>query len=307
MDIRMDQDYLIQKWLSGELTPEEEKAFEAMDDAPFLKKIAGNATKFRALQFSKAKQYDDFKKVLDSRTKPVRKLNWVHPLMQIASILVVGFAIFYFLINDSLTQVETQFGEKVTISLPDGSAVTVNALSEIAYNENNWNSERKIKLEGEAFFDVAKGKQFVVSTSTGEVTVLGTEFNVRQRDNFFEVKCFEGTVKVNFEDHETILKVGDNVRWYHGVLEQGKNTFSIPQWTKNVSDFQRVDVVEVFAELERQYGVKITLENVDRERLFTGGFVHDNLDNALKSITVPLDLDYVILETDKVRVKAREK
>ncbi|MGB5370802.1 MAG: DUF4974 domain-containing protein, partial [Flavobacteriaceae bacterium] len=74
-----------------------------------------------------------------------------------------------------------------------------------------------------------------------------------------------------------------------------------------VSDFQRLNVAEVFAELERQYGVTVTLENVDGKRLFTGGFVHDNLDNALKSITVPLDLDYVILETDKVRVKPREK
>lgn len=307
MKMRMDKDYLIQKWLAGELTPDEEKAFEKMENAPFLKSIAGDATKFRASQFSRAIPYDDFKKVLNAHNTPVRKLNWARPLMRVASIFVVGFALYYFLFYDNLTRIETEFGEKVTIDLPDQSSVSINALSEIAYDEKNWNSERKIKLEGEAFFDVAKGKQFVVSTPTGEVTVLGTEFNVRQRDNFFEVKCFEGTVKVNFEDHETILKVGENVRWYHGVLEQGKNTFSIPQWTKNVSDFQRVDVVEVFAELERQYGVKVTLENVDRERLFTGGFVHDNLDNALKSITVPLDLDYVILETDKVRVKPREK
>lgn len=303
----MDQDYLIQKWLAGELTPEEEKAFEALEDAPFLREIAGDATKFRASQFSKAEQYDDFKKVLEAHKTPVRKLNWVRPLMRIASVFVLGFALYYFFFYDSLTQVETLFGEKVTIDLPDGSAVTVNALSEIAYNEKNWNSERKIKLEGEAFFDVAKGKQFVVSTPTGEVTVLGTEFNVKKRDSFFEVKCFEGRVRVNIQDHETILKVGDKVRWYNGVIEQGENTYSIPQWTKNVSDFQRVDVVEVFAELERQYGVKVTLENVGGERPFTGGFVHDNLDNALKSITVPLDLDYVILETDKVRVKPREK
>lgn len=307
MEMRMDHDYLIQKWLAGELTPEEEKAFEALEDAPFLREIAGDAAKFRASQFSKAKQYDDFKKVLDAHKTPVRKLNWVRPLMRIASIFVVGLTLYYFFVYDSLTQVETQFGEKVTINLPDGSAVTVNALSEIAYYEKNWNGNRKIRLAGEAFFDVAKGKQFVVSTPTGEVTVLGTEFNVRQRDDFFEVKCFEGTVKVNFEDHEAILDQGDKVRWYHGVLEQGINTYSVPQWTKNVSDFQRVDVAEVFAELERQYGVKATLENVDGERLFTGGFVHDNLDNALKSITVPLDLDYVILETDKVRVKPREK
>lgn len=303
----MDQDYLIQKWLAGELTPEEEKAFEAIGDAPFLRKIAGDATMFRASQFSKAKKYNDFKKVLDAHKTPVRKLNWVRPLMRIASILVVGFALYYFFIYDNLTRVETQIGEMITIDLPDESSVSVNALSEIAYNEKSWNRDRKIKLEGEAFFDVAKGKQFVVSTSAGEVTVLGTEFNVKQRGNIFEVKCFEGIVRVNIEDHEAVLNQGDNIRWYDGAFEQGKNSYSIPQWTKNVSDFKRVAVAQVFDELERQYGVTVTMENVDGKRLFTGGFVHDNLENALKSITIPLDLDYVILQTDKVRVKPREK
>ncbi|MCW5515723.1 FecR family protein [Muriicola sp. Z0-33] len=303
----MNKDYLIQKWLTEELTPEEQKAFEALEDVSFLKGIADDAKNFRASQFSKAKTYSDFKKVLDIQKAPVRKLYWVRPLMRIASIFIVGFAMYYFFFYENLTHVETQFGEKVTINLPDESSVSVNALSEIAYNEKNWNKERKIKLEGEAFFDVAKGKQFVVSTPQGEVTVLGTEFNVKQRENFFEVKCFEGTVRVTLEEYESVLNQGDNVRWYNGVVEQSKNTYSVPQWTKNISDFQRVAISQVFSELERQYGVTVTLEHIDEKRLFTGGFVHDNLDNALKSITVPLDLDYVILQTDKVRVKPREK
>ena len=166
MKMRMDKDYLIQKWLAGELTPDEEKAFEAMEDAPFLRQIAGDATKFRASQFSRAIPYDDFKKVLNAHNTPVRKLNWARPLMRVASIFVVGFALYYFLFYDNLTRIETEFGEKVTIDLPDQSSVSRNAISEIAYDEKNWNSERKIKLEGEAFFDVAKGKQFVVSTPT---------------------------------------------------------------------------------------------------------------------------------------------
>lgn len=303
----MDKDYLIQKWLAEDLTPEEEKAFEALKDAHFLKGIASDAKKFRAAQFSKAKTYADFKNVLNAHKTPVRKLNWVQPLIRIASIFIVGFAMYYFFFYENLTRVETQFGEKVTIDLPDKSSVSVNALSEIAYSEKNWNSDRKIKLEGEAFFDVAKGKRFVVSTPKGEVTVLGTEFNVKQRGNFFEVKCFEGIVRVTLNDHESVLNQGDNVRWSNGKMEEGKNTYSVAQWTKNVSDFQRVAIGEVFSELERQYGVTVLLEDVDGKRLFTGGFVHDNLDNALKSITVPMDLDYVILQTDKVRVKPREK
>ena len=303
----MDKDYLIQKWLAEDLIPEEEKAFEALEDASFLKGIASDAKKFRAAQFSEAKTYADFKNVRDAHKTHVRKLKWVQPLMRIASIFIIGFAVYYFFFHENLTRVETQFGEKLTIDLPDKSSVSINALSEIAYDEKGWNDDRTIKLEGEAFFDVAKGKQFVVSTQAGDVAVLGTEFNVKQRNGFFEVKCFEGTVQVTMEDHKTVLNQGDNIRWSNGKIEEGKNTYSVAQWTKNVSDFQRVAVSQVFSELERQYGVRVLLEDVDGKRLFTGGFVHDNLYNALKSITVPLDLDYVILENDKVRVKPREK
>ena len=302
----MDKDYLIQKWLARELTPEEEKAFEALEDASFLKGIADDAKNFRAPQFSKAKTFKEFKKTLDTHRRPVKKLNWVRPLMRIASIFIVGLAGYYFFFYENLIRIETQVGQKTTVELPDNSIVSVNALSEIAYNEMKWKDDRTITLEGEAFFDVAKGKRFVVSTPKGEITVLGTEFNVKQRGSFFEVKCFEGTVRVTSEQHEMILNQGDNIRWFSGEIEQGKNTYSIPQWTKNVSDFQRVAISQVFSELERQYGVKVTLEKVDGQRLFTGGFVHDNLDNALKSITIPLNLDYVILENRKVRVKPRE-
>ncbi|WP_350286874.1 FecR domain-containing protein [uncultured Croceitalea sp.] len=303
----MEKDYLIQKWLADELTSEEQKAFESLEDAAFLKGIVADAKHFKASGFSKAKPYGEFKKALDAQNTPVRKLNWVRPLMRIASVLIVGLAAYYFFFYENLTHVETQFGQKTTVGLPDGSVVSVNALSEVAFDEKGWKDDRTIALEGEAFFDVAKGKKFVVNTPSGEVAVLGTEFNVKQRGGYFEVKCFEGTVRVTKEGLETILDQGDNVRWSNGIREEGKNTYSVPQWTKDVSDFQRVTVSQVFSELERQYGVKVTLEKMDGQRLFTGGFVHDNLDNALKSITVPLNLDYVILENEKVRVKPSGK
>ena len=92
----MDKDYLIQKWLARELTPEEEKAFESLEDVAFLKGIADDAKNFRASQFSKAKTYEEFKETLDAHRRPVKKLNWVRPLMRVASIFIVGLAGYYF-------------------------------------------------------------------------------------------------------------------------------------------------------------------------------------------------------------------
>lgn len=303
----MDKDYLIKKWLADELSPEESKVFEKLDDTPFFKDLVDSASVFKASQFSKVEDYQKLKERLNGSETKVKRLNWIRPLMRIASVFVLGFTLYYFFINENLTKIDTEVGEKVSIILPDASSVTVNALSEIAYNENRWKQKREIKLKGEAFFDVAKGAKFDVVTPKGTVSVLGTEFNVRQRGSFFEVRCFEGTVKVSAEDHEEILEQGDSFRILEGIMTIGKNMYNVPQWTKNISDFQRVAVSQVFAELERQYGVIIIYENVNIEQLFTGGFVHDSLDNALRSITEPLDLEYTILPTNKVRVTPREK
>lgn len=303
----MDKDYLIKKWLADELSPEESKVFEKLDDTPFFKDVVDSASVFKASQFSKVEDYQKLKERLSGSETKVKKLNWIRPLMRIASVFVIGFALYYLFFNEKLTKIETQVGEKVSITLPDASSVTVNALSEMAYNEKRWNQKREIKLIGEAFFDVAKGAKFDVVTPKGTVSVLGTEFNVRQRGSFFEVRCFEGTVKVNAEGHEEILKQGDSFRILKGIVTLGENMYNVPQWTKNVSDFQRVAVSQVFEELERQYGVTIILENMNKEQLFTGGFVHDSLENALRSITEPLDLEYTMLPTNKVRVKPSEK
>ena len=160
---------------------------------------------------------------------------------------------------------------------------------------------------GEAFFDVAKGSKFNVITSEGVVSVLGTQFNVKQRGNYFEVKCFEGVVKVVSRSFTEELRGGDNFRLENGESSLGKNPYKHPQWTKNVSSFDRVSLSEVFAELERQYDINVKIENLGSDDLFTGGFVHDNLENALRSITEPLDLTYAIDSSDQVRIYPSEK
>ncbi len=252
-----------------------------------------HAAAFKASHFSSPADYQALKNRLEKREASKGKVYWIRPLLRIASVVLIGFALSYFLWPGGLTKIETKIGEQTTFTLPDASTVMVNAVSEVAFNEKKWNKDRKIQLIGEAFFDVVKGSRFQVITPEGEITVLGTEFNVKQRGSFFEVACYEGSVKVTSGQSDVILEVGDTFRSYQGSITTGKNSFTTPQWTRNVSTFERVSLSEVFAELERQYEVVISFDNVNTELLFTGGFTHDNLDNALNSITEPLNLDYI--------------
>ena len=304
----MDTNDLLKKWLSNDLSHEEAQVFDALDDTPFYKRIVEDANSFKAEQFSKMPDFETFKKqrlVVEDTTK-VRSLNWFKPMLKIASVLVIGFGIYYYFLFNQMTDVQTQVAEKTTIELPDGSSVALNALTEVHYNADTWNSKREIELEGEAFFDVAKGAKFDVVTQGGTISVLGTEFNVKQRESYFEVFCYEGTVRVVTPEHTKILKVGDHFKMYKDKAVTGKHTQKLPLWTDNMSDFQRIPVSEVFAELERQYGVALTFTNIDTDQLFTGGFVHDNLENALIAVTQPLDLDFLIINSDEVRLSIRE-
>ncbi len=298
----MDKEYLIQKWLTDELSEQEMKAFEQLDDYPELTVIIENAMYFKASEFSTVDDFETFSKRLEKDTVPVRKLNWVKPFLKIASVFVIGLALSYFFLFNRDVEINTLAGEKTTIELPDASTVVVNAQSEISYSKRKWNDEREVHLTGEAYFKVAKGAKFDVITSEGIVSVLGTQFNVKQRGSYFEVECFQGVVKVTSPNATEQLTAGNRFRFSNGKASLGKTTYQNPQWTKNVSSFERVPLAEVIAELERQYDIKVRMENVEADRLFTGGFVHDSLENALKSISEPLDLGYRIENGNSVSI-----
>lgn len=297
----MEKEYLIKKWLTNDLNEEELKSFELLEDHNLHTDIIESAQYFKASHFSNVDEFEKLEDRLSDET-PVRKLYWVRPLMRIASVFVVGFGIYFLFIYNSLTHVQTMASQKTTIELPDNSTVTLNALTEIIYSKNRWSSNREVKLDGEAFFKVAKGEVFDVITSEGIVTVVGTQFNVKQREDYFEVKCYEGVVRVTSNEFTKELFAGDTFRLYGNEVTFSNTNFQIPQWTKDISDFKSVPFSEVISELERQYNITVTYDTAYGKRLFTGGFVHNNLDNALKSITEPQELTYVIESSNQVRL-----
>jgi len=301
----MKQEYLIKKWLNDELSPEEHKAFKALDDFRLNKAIIDNAQHFKAEHFTEIPSLQSLESRLDNKAK-VRKLNWIQPLMRVASVAVLAIGVYFFFFYSSMTEVQTLAGEKTTIELPDRSQVILNSMSEISFNEGKWEDKRQVELEGEAFFKVAKGEQFDVVTDQGTISVLGTQFNVKQRENYFEVRCYEGLVRVQTKDTIKKLAIGETLRIYDGLLSFSTTTYPEPQWTRNSSSFKSVPYYQVLAEIERQYNIIIEYSGEKKFLLFTGGFVHDSLENALNSISEPLELTYKIDSSNQVRLLKSE-
>lgn len=297
----MDKDYLIKKWLDNELSEAEAKAFEALEHADLYNKIIEEAQGFNGATNAKVKPFEAIEKQLVTKTSG--KNNWLQTVLKIAAVFVVGIAIFTLLNRDTINSFQTNMAQNETITLPDNSIVKLNENSHLEYNESKWNEKRALNIKGEAFFDVEKGKRFDVTTEFGKVSVLGTEFNVLSRDSIFKVSCYEGLVQVVHGSEITKLPAGTEFILKSGTAERRAIAVAEPYWLKHMSVFKNASIDAVFKEIENQFNITI-LKDFDKSNLrFTGAFEHTNLDNALKSVTQPLNLTYDIINTKEVAIR----
>jgi len=293
----MNKEALIKKWLNEELTETELKAFKSMDDYDFQTRILKGAQQFKASEVSEVADLDSFyQRVKSKRETKVRALNWYQPMLKIAAVITVvfGVSMFFFLGNEG-ANISTAIGEKNIIELPDHSQISVNAQSALSYNKDSWDQARVVKMKsGEAFFKVTKGRRFDVITEMGKVTVLGTQFNIKNRAEYFEIACVEGLVTFVHNQTSYMIPGGSMLKIKNGEKEFTTSKVSAPSWIKDVSSFKSTPLKEVLAEFQRQYDVTFVTKNIDQNIIFTGGFVHNNVEDGLKSITLPLDLSYSI-------------
>ena len=99
-------------------------------------------------------------------------------------------------------------GNTVTsLTLPDGTAVTLNKQARLTYNRQFGTQTRTVQLQGEGYFDVATvtGRPFIIQAGTVQVRVLGTAFNIRSNPQVTEVIVARGRVSVRHQQQEVQL------------------------------------------------------------------------------------------------------
>ncbi len=295
----MQENYLA-KWLNNELSEEELASFKQSKEYASYQKIVHASDALEAPTFDMEKALVDFKERQLNKETKVIKMRPAQYLLRIAAAVTVLFVATYFYIASLNETFSTEYAQRTEIVLPDASEVLLNAESELSYSERKWDTERKLSLDGEAFFKVAKGKKFTVTTDLGTVSVLGTQFNVESRKGFFEVTCYEGLVSVTFQGKEEKLPAGTSFLVVNEriVAVEAPNT-SVPSWVNNESSFKSIPLTYVLNEFQRQYNVKVETKNVDLTQLFTGTFSNTNINLALQSISTPSQISYT-LEKNKV-------
>lgn len=283
----------LHKFLNNDMSSNEEELFKKSKAYQKHKIIIDLFEDSNAISFDEKKVFDKInnqKHLVNKKVIPLYK-KWI-PVSVAASILILFSVFYYFSVKP--TEYNTVVGESIQFSLPDESSVWLNAKSEISYNKD-WENSRDIILNGEAYFEVAKGKKFTVKTPQGIVTVLGTKFNVKQRNDFFEVHCFEGSVSVSYNDTKTILKAND----VFSSKESGKQLKNIdkPSWIANKSMFNNTSLNEVITDISLHYDVTFEVnKNIETLLLkYTGSYNYsDDLDTVLDVLCKSLNLNYSI-------------
>ena len=190
--------------------------------------------------------------------------------------------------------IHASYGHKTkTVSLNDGTKVHLNAGTTLSYPKNFDSTSREVTLNGEAYFEVEKGSSpFIISTDLAKVTVLGTKFNVRSREDGFEIGVNEGKVKIENKTKSIDLKKGEQVDIsidQPKIISVSKVSNFYPGWKNNKLICDNSSLEKICKELERRYDIKIQFQDNLQKNTTISGIIDlspNNLDSVLSSISL---------------------
>lgn len=184
-----------------------------------------------------------------------------------------------------LNRISTPVGGQYQIVLPDGSKVWLNAKSSIQFPTFFSGKERRVKITGECYFEIAKNKDkpFLVDVNgMQEIVVTGTHFNVNSYDDESAIRTslLEGSVHVKFagkgmdarQRRSIMLKPGDQSSMIpNGDLRISQvNMDEVVAWKNGVFEFKKTSLEMVMRQISRWYNVEITYEKNIPSKVFSG-------------------------------------
>lgn len=159
-------------------------------------------------------------------------------------------------------------GKHTRLILADGSTLHVNAGTKVIYPDKFEKNHREIFVDGEIYIDVVKNEKapFVVSTTSCDIQVLGTAFNVHaySQDKSSEIVLVRGSVKLtDKQDRELMLKPDELALVCENKIKGKKqvDASDYVSWTQGLLKLDATPLSSVFRRLERYYGVKISYDD----------------------------------------------
>ncbi len=268
---------------------------------------------------------------LPDQDTPARKIRrWLLPASLAAAATIIGAVAFAWLNHRPAAPVfyntvTTRPGSRSRLQLPDGTQVWLNADSRLDYRMSD--SSREVLLTGEAFFDVARDKDhpFLIHTSTLDIRVLGTSFNVRcyTNEKNTETDLIQGSVEVTLHNqnskkiilqtHERLTVPTETIRSRQPLARKNDDTneplLTVSNlhfqkkdsavvetlWTRNQLAFDDMSLDQVASLLRHWYGVEVTItEERLRKVKYSGIFENEDLQQVMEALRLTGNFHYTI-------------
>lgn len=321
-------DIIIQKYVKGETSKEEnhqlyqwiqrssenKKRFFAEKDVWDSYGLHSNTKKYEvALELEILKKRVKFRN--DYRS--IRLIN----VLKMAAMLVVVFGLgwssqYVSLLNkQQTTEITTQEitvpkGQVNQIFLADGTRIWINSGSKLTLPSVFSPSERVVRLNGEAFFEVAKDKKrpFIVELNGQQIKVLGTSFNVRAYDNSnkIETTLETGQIQLHVGNETKMLNPGEQSlfnKTEKQLVINKVDPVNFSSWKEGRYEFQNEDLIEVLKVVERWYDVEIIYDENTFKEMHFSGVIKRNKDAKhfldLLNLTMPVSYE---IHGDKIKI-----
>lgn len=169
----------------------------------------------------------------------------------------------------------TGTNETAAITLSDGSVVKLAPRTRLELEPSR--SERRVVLDGQGFFAVAHKKRqpFVIRTTSGEVRVLGTRFDLSARDDDLQLVVVEGRVTLSASGREAHVRAGEVTRVVNGTalpVQPVGDAAELTAWVGQFIAFQATPLHDAAREIMQHYEVHIEIDPALRERTITAWF-----------------------------------
>lgn len=236
----------------------------------------------------------------------------LRPLLAVAaSLLLLAGGLWFYRIRlnyksagtFALIETHTAGGQMKKINLPDGTVVTLNAVSNLRVSGNFGDEKREVYLDGEAFFDVKRDpkKPFIVHTGKVTTQVLGTHFNISAyiNDNNITVSLVQGKVQVDMNNDlskRIILDPGKQMTYSKNDHQAHVTDFiteDITGWKENKLVFNYDSWPDAAKKLSRRYGIPVLLKDSTLLRCkLKGTFDNIPLTKVMEQIRMVTDISW---------------
>jgi len=194
-------------------------------------------------------------------------------------------------------------GAYYTVVLADHTKVWLNANSKLTFPSSFTTDERRIKIEGEAFFDVShdEKKPFIVEAQHTQIRVLGTKFNVNAYTDHIRTSLQQGKVQLASNYQKAILAPGQYGEWDGLKFKIAPaNLTKDLAWKNNEFRFENDDIIHIAYELSRWYDVKVKfIGNIDMKKQYSGSMSRDlSLAKVLNVLQFGSDFEFKIQDRE---------